>query len=102
MIHRVEEAIVLFNPEGQLVLVFYHFYRTSFHCIHFLFILNRLIHRSTKFFTRDTYILPAMTPTCSPVSLHIVLMRTNVIHLLNRVSEHDSLTVFVLHRTKCK
>ena len=38
----------------------------------------------------------------SPVSLHIVLMRTNVINLLNRVPEHDSLTFFVLHRTKCK
>ena len=29
--------------------------------------------------------------TNSPVSRHIVLMRTNVIHLLNRVPEHDSL-----------
>ena len=38
----------------------------------------------------------------SPVSRHIVLMRTNVINLLNRVPEHDSLTFFVLHRMKCK
>ena len=38
----------------------------------------------------------------SPVSRRIVLMRTDVIHLLNRVPEHDSLTFFVLHRTKCK
>ena len=38
----------------------------------------------------------------NPVSPHIVLMRTNVIHLLNRVSEHDFLTFFVQHRTKCK
>ena len=38
----------------------------------------------------------------SPVSRHIVLMRTNVIHILNRVPEHDSLTFFMLHRTKCK
>ena len=38
----------------------------------------------------------------SPVSRHIVLMRTNVINLLNRVPEYDSLTFFVLHRTKCK
>ena len=38
----------------------------------------------------------------SPVSHHIVLMRTNVINLLNLVSEHDSLTFFLLHRTKCK
>ena len=38
----------------------------------------------------------------SPVSRHIVLMRTYVINLLNRVPEHDSLTIFVLHRTKCK
>ena len=29
-------------------------------------------------------------------------MRTNVINLLNRVPEHDSLTFFVLHRTQCK
>ena len=28
----------------------------------------------------------------NPVSRHIVLMRTNVINLLNRVPEHDSLT----------
>ena len=39
---------------------------------------------------------------CNVISHHIVLMRTNVIHLLNRVPEHDSLTLFVLHRTKCK
>ena len=55
----------------------------------------------------------------SPVSRHIVLMCTNVINLLNRVPEHDSLTFlcyternvnewerfsafFMLHRTKCK
>ena len=38
----------------------------------------------------------------SPISRHIVLMRTNVINLLNPVPEHDSLTFFVLHRTKCK
>ena len=38
----------------------------------------------------------------SPVSRHIVLMRTNIINLLNRVPEHDSLTFFVLHRTECK
>ena len=36
------------------------------------------------------------------MSHHIVVMRTNVIHLLNRVPEHDSLTFFVLHRMKCK
>ena len=29
-------------------------------------------------------------------------MSTNVINLLNRVPEHDSLTFFVLHRIKCK
>ena len=36
--------------------------------------------------------LPLETPDYSrysPVSLHIVLMRTNVINLLNRVPEHD-------------
>ena len=42
----------------------------------------------------------------SLVSRDIVLMRTNVIHLLNRVPEHDSLTFFRLselpYRTKCK
>ena len=38
----------------------------------------------------------------SPVSRHIALMRTNVINQLNRDPEHDSLTFFVLHRTKCK
>ena len=42
------------------------------------------------------------TRCSSPVSRHIVLMHTNVINLLNRVPEHDSLTFFVLHRTKCK
>ena len=35
-------------------------------------------------------------------SRHIVLMRTNVIRLLNRVPEHDLTTFFVLHRTNCK
>ena len=30
----------------------------------------------------------------SLVSRDIVLMRTNVIHLLNRVAEHDCLTFF--------
>ena len=47
--------------------------------------------------------------SCSPVSRHIVLMCTNVIisiidllYLLNCVPEHDSLTFFVLRRTKCK
>ena len=30
------------------------------------------------------------------------LMCTNVVHLLNCVPEQDSLTFFVLHRTKCK
>ena len=33
------------------------------------------------------------------VSRHIVLIRTNIIHLLNRVPEHD---FFVIHRSKCK
>ena len=37
----------------------------------------------------------------SLVSRDIVLMRTNVINLLNRAPEHDSLTFFVLHRMKC-
>ena len=37
-----------------------------------------------------------------PVSRHIVLMRTKVINLLNRVPERDSLTFLVLHRTKRK
>ena len=41
-------------------------------------------------------------PETSPVSVHIVLMRTNVINLLTRVPEHDSLIFFVLYRTKCK
>ena len=39
---------------------------------------------------------------CIPVSRHIVLMRTNVINLLHRVPEHDSLTFFAFHRTKCR
>ena len=38
----------------------------------------------------------------SLISCDIVLMLTNVINLLNRVPEHNCLTFFVLHRTKCK
>ena len=53
-------------------------------------------------------VLPLTQSVCvhliisSPVLRHIVLMRTNVINVLNRVPEHDSLTFFVLHRTQCK
>ena len=36
------------------------------------------------------------------ISRHIVLTCTNFINLLNCVPEHDSLTLFMLHRTKCK
>ena len=38
----------------------------------------------------------------SLVSRPIVLMRTNVISLLNRVPERDCLTFLVIPRTKCK
>ena len=38
----------------------------------------------------------------SPVSRHIVLMRTNVIHLLSRVPEHDFQTFFVLNRVRVR
>ena len=41
-------------------------------------------------------------PTYCLVSRDIVLVRMNVINLLNRVPEQDSLTSFVLHGTKCK
>ena len=42
-----------------------------------------------------------LTHLTNPVSSHIVLIRTNVINLLNRVPERDRLTFIVLHRTKC-
>ena len=38
----------------------------------------------------------------NPVSRDFVLMRTNVINLLNRVPDYDCPTFLVLHRTKCK
>ena len=38
----------------------------------------------------------------NPVSCDFVLMRTNVINLLNRVPDYDCPTFLVLHRTKCK
>ena len=38
----------------------------------------------------------------NPVSHDFVLMRTNVINLLNRVPDYDCPTFLVLHRTKCK
>ena len=37
----------------------------------------------------------------NPVSRDFVLMRTNVINLLNRVPDYDCPTFLVLHRTKC-
>ena len=50
----------------------------------------------------DAFNIAVGAVAVSPVSRHIVLMCTNVINLLNRVLERDSLTFFVLHRTKCK
>ena len=47
--------------------------------------------------------IPGVHPSyASLVSRNIVLIRTNVIDPLNRVPEHDCLTFFMLHRTKCK
>ena len=38
----------------------------------------------------------------NPVSRDFVLMRTNVINLLNRVPDYDCPTFLVLHRMICK
>ena len=58
---------------------------------------NKLLRRSEG---RIQYVISDSADrmcASSPVSRHIVLMRTNVSHVLNRVPEHDSLTFFMLH-----
>ena len=53
--------------------------------------------------TSNWAIKDSCKPTCpSLVSRHILLMRTNVMNLLNRVPEQDCQTFFMLHRMKYK